>query len=384
MSVVNKRLLIVQQTLFYFYQNTYYAMPHIEGTINMISNNFYKTSILTIIIKDIPPSGYVKLSSNYNVIPLFQRKLKTDKIKLFFYYLFSIPLILKLIKQNDIIQLRIPSTTSLIAGLFNLFIQKPTLPSIHGDITLILKKRDSKNISHLVFSYFIDPLIKAITKNSKLTIVMGKDMLRLVNGPYLISANFQFTLNDIYYRKDTCENALIKLLYVGSIIETKGINELISSLQSLLKLNYNVKLILIGPIISEKYKKQFSRYTNSKIIEHLGYVPWGQQLFNYYRSSDIFVFPSYSEGNPKTPMEALANSLPVVCTEPGCSNYIINEFNGIIVNTGDVQDLTLGIIKMITNKNLRQQCISNGMQTAINNTRDNIFERLSKTIQTNY
>ncbi|MCB1712752.1 MAG: glycosyltransferase, partial [Candidatus Riesia sp.] len=103
-----------------------------------------------------------------------------------------------------------------------------------------------------------------------------------------------------------------------------------------------------------------------------------------YRSSDIFVFPSYSEGNPKAPMEALANSLPVVCTESGCSNYIINEFNGIIVNTADVEDLVIGIIKMMTNNFLRQQCISNGIQTAINNTRETIQFNLSKFIQNYY
>lgn len=384
MASFNKSLLIIQQTLFYYHQGKYFVMPHIEGTLSLVSNNFSKPTILTIVLQGAPPVGYVSLSTKFKVVHFFKRNEKTNKIILFLKYFSGIPLLFILITKYDVIQLRLPSTPALIAGFINLLLKKPCLPSIHGDISLLLKRRNPHKITYIFFANLLDYLIKSITSNSKLTIVMGKDLLRLVKGNYLLSANYQFTIKDIYYRKDTCSDTIIKLLYVGSIIETKGIDELISCVQNLKTRNYNVKLVLIGPIISEKYKAVFNENKSNNIIEHIGYIPWGQQLFEHYRSSDIFVFPSYSEGNPKAPMEALANSLPVVCTESGCSNYIINEFNGIIVNTADVEDLVIGIIKMMTNNFLRQQCISNGIQTAINNTRETIQFNLSKFIQNYY
>ena len=55
-------------------------MPHIEGTLSLVSNNFSKPTILTIVLQGAPPVGYVSLSTKFKVVHFFKRNEKTNKI----------------------------------------------------------------------------------------------------------------------------------------------------------------------------------------------------------------------------------------------------------------------------------------------------------------
>ena len=79
--MVDRNLLIVQQTLFYEYKGDFYSMPHVERTLQLIARNFSTVSVITIVTQAIPPSGYIKVNSEKRVIPLFYRLVEEDKIK---------------------------------------------------------------------------------------------------------------------------------------------------------------------------------------------------------------------------------------------------------------------------------------------------------------
>ena len=64
-----------------------------------------------------------------------------------------------------------------------------------------------------------------------------------------------------------------------------------------------------------------------------------EELRARYQSADAFVFPSFFEGMALVILEAMACGLPVITTHSSGGGDIIDESNGQIVPTGDVDAL---------------------------------------------
>ena len=82
-----------------------------------------------------------------------------------------------------------------------------------------------------------------------------------------------------------------------------------SALKAINDLGYFTKLDIIGSVESDDFFKKFkitiADYNMENNISFKGFVNFGEDLFNYYRQSDYFILPSYSEGFPHVIWEAV-------------------------------------------------------------------------------
>ena len=75
-----------------------------------------------------------------------------------------------------------------------------------------------------------------------------------------------------------------------------------------------------------------------------------------YAQTDIAVLPSYSEGLPKSLLEACACGLPIVTTDTsGCLEVVEHNVNGLIVPVRDPVSLASALEKLIKAPKLRDQ-----------------------------
>ncbi|MCM8821127.1 MAG: glycosyltransferase family 4 protein, partial [Candidatus Omnitrophica bacterium] len=73
-------------------------------------------------------------------------------------------------------------------------------------------------------------------------------------------------------------------------------------------------------------------------------------LINFYRSTDILIFPSKKEASPNPPMEAMASRCAVITTEVGgISDYTLPGKTAIVVPPGDREGLLKGVITLLDN-----------------------------------
>ncbi len=82
---------------------------------------------------------------------------------------------------------------------------------------------------------------------------------------------------------------------------------------------------------------------------------FGKEKDRIFRKCDVFIFPTYykNECFPLVLLEAMQYKLPVITTdEGGIPDIVINNQNGIICNSKDVQSLTNAIEKLIKDKEL--------------------------------
>jgi len=154
------------------------------------------------------------------------------------------------------------------------------------------------------------------------------------------------------------------LLYVGNVFRLKGIYDLFDALSKVLAQEPNTRLIIVGSIHKEEqqylhnYIKNLGISDNIYFIEHMSQ----DELISYYSASDIFVFPSLSEGSPRAVLEAIACGCPVVATNiagirslDNCNEYIS------FVNIKSPSDLSEQILKLIHNTDLREEISKKGI-----------------------
>lgn len=119
------------------------------------------------------------------------------------------------------------------------------------------------------------------------------------------------------------------LLFHGRVDRRKGVLDLLAALPA------EARLVIsgIGPDLDEATSRADGRTT------FLGYIP-PNQAPEVYRSADIFVSPTYSEGFSNTILEAMASGLPIVSTRSvGVVDCLTHDVNGLLHEPGDIDGL---------------------------------------------
>ena len=111
-----------------------------------------------------------------------------------------------------------------------------------------------------------------------------------------------------------------KLLYVGRFKIEKGIH----SLLNLIKNKKDISLTIVGA------EKDFSYRLNQSNVRIYQTQSSKLKLIKHYDDHNIFVLPSYTEGNPMVILEALARRRPVIVFED--ISHVIGNRKGIFVS----------------------------------------------------
>jgi glycosyltransferase involved in cell wall biosynthesis len=148
---------------------------------------------------------------------------------------------------------------------------------------------------------------------------------------------------DYEYFRGYPEQKKIKhsVLYVGRLIETKGVHDLIMAFPDVIKSIPDAKLFIAGYGEQEEELKRLTAELGlTKSVTFLGKVEKGD-VAKYMKSSEIYVLPSYSEGFPLTIAEAMSCGLPIITTNvKGLPEIVKDGVNGYIVVPGDHKALT--------------------------------------------
>lgn len=121
----------------------------------------------------------------------------------------------------------------------------------------------------------------------------------------------------------------LNLVYTGKVDENKNLITTINCCNQILRDKYDVRLTVIGKILSKRYKKLINK---NDFINYVGPKKMSE-IIDIYKDMDIFVMPSKHETFGLTYVEAMSQGLPVIYTknegfdqffEPGEVGYPIN------------------------------------------------------------
>jgi len=174
---------------------------------------------------------------------------------------------------------------------------------------------------------------------------------------------FKFTDYDTRF-----DNGII--MTMGRLSPSKGYEHLIHAFHKLLRKKPYLKLKIIGGVDKSKQryfqylKTLIARYSLTHCVEFTGVA---SDAHEYLRHASLFVAPSVSdESFGRVIVEAQASGIPVIASNVGGYNEIIKDgFNGLLVEKGDVEGIAHAMNKLLEDKNLARQMISNARNDVV-------------------
>ena len=138
-----------------------------------------------------------------------------------------------------------------------------------------------------------------------------------------------------------------KVLFLGRLCKAKGIGELLLAWKEL-SLKHPTAHLFLGGIWEDKELETVAK-SQSDSVTYLGWLT-GEEKQKYLRECDIFVLPSYFEGQSVAILEAMAYSCGIVASKTGGIPQMITEGKtGIFAKPGDAETLKAGLDRLLEN-----------------------------------
>lgn len=146
-----------------------------------------------------------------------------------------------------------------------------------------------------------------------------------------------------------------KILYVSIVTAYKHQWNVAEAALKLHQEGFPIQLNLIGPSTNESISKLsvfLQKKENVKVINYLGSIPH-EELSNFYKEADAFVFASTCENMPIILIEAMTAGLPIACSEKQPMPEVL-ENAGIYFDATNSESIYNGIKQLLLETNQRQ------------------------------
>jgi glycosyltransferase involved in cell wall biosynthesis len=161
------------------------------------------------------------------------------------------------------------------------------------------------------------------------------------------------------------------IFYYGVIAERRGVFDSLEVYKSLIKENYQVNFLLIGPV-DKKDKTYFLRLINNELFAgKVHYIPWinSTELFDYLKIIDICIAPfhknpQHESGVANKIYEYMLGGKPIVASDCIPQQKLIEKHNcGLIFR--DLEEFKDNIIRLLKDKELRTNLGKNGYDAIV-------------------
>ncbi len=241
------------------------------------------------------------------------------------------------------------------------------------------KKRfslDSKLSLLKLFSpdlYLMKRIKKSVVLNENLKsmlVAKGLKDEKLEVIPNGIDVNeFNVSKDEVERVKEKYKLNGITVMFAGTITPRKGVDRLARAAEIILKDFRDVTFLLVGNLkLDEEFANRVIKYVKDRgldrNIKFTGFVPY-EDLKALYSACDIFVLPSFGEGDPIALKEALASGKPLIGSNVGGIPMQIRDgWNGFLVEPGNEKQLAEKIKYLIENKEERERMSKNSRKLA--------------------
>ena len=160
-----------------------------------------------------------------------------------------------------------------------------------------------------------------------------------------------FTASDIERNKTEA----FHFICVANMVPLKGHETLLNAFSKMVACGDNVHLTLVGDGWHRSYIQQHAEHLN--LNEHVTFTGHlnRSDVKQYLNAADAFVLPSQYEAFGIVYIEAMSMGLPVIATNSGGAVDFVNECNGMLIESNNVDVLYIAMKKLMANINVYDQ-----------------------------
>jgi glycosyltransferase involved in cell wall biosynthesis len=169
----------------------------------------------------------------------------------------------------------------------------------------------------------------------------------------------------------------IHFLFLGKIVERKGIFDLLKVIKENKKyLNNKFLLHVGGDGEADKLIKFVTENGLQDLVKFEGWVS-GEKKKKLLAICDVYVLPSYIEGLPVSILEAMSYGMPVISTMVGgIPEVVLNNENGFLIEPGNKQQILECISYFLTHPQKVENMGRKSSALATNFYPENIIPKL--------
>jgi glycosyltransferase involved in cell wall biosynthesis len=178
-----------------------------------------------------------------------------------------------------------------------------------------------------------------------------------------------------FFLPRTAASEGLRVLFVGTWLDRKGVHYLRDAFVELAKANRSVKLTIAGCMVAEgEVRKWFPEEVQARLTVRPAVAAVEMPLV--YAEHDVFLFPSLVEGMPLSLLEAMASGMAVVTTDAcGMSDVVEDGYNGLLVKPATTKELVQAVTRVMQDKELRETLGRRATDTARRYTWDLVGAR---------
>ena len=209
-------------------------------------------------------------------------------------------------------------------------------------------------------------LLRACLERAECVIVLGDSLVGMVRGivpgarVFSVPNGAPPVLGDGEPpRRERAGAAAPRVLFLSGLRPAKGVYLLLECARRLRDEGVPAHFVVAGPWDSEEYRRRGEEYVAAHrlgdVVTFTGEVS-GADRAREYAQADVFVLPSYNEGQPFVVLEAISAGLPVVGSDTGVIADMVHDGeNGLVVPPGDLEALVAAVRRLATDAGLRAE-----------------------------
>ena len=342
--------------LFIIWSNSYGggAERQLTNLVNNLDKEKYEIDVIEYFHTNINPE---KLNSNINVLKPINNKITESKIKRFMVniLMYICPMLIRKIYIKKKYDVEISFNYLIPSFLLSRNKNVKTVSWIHGAIWDIskdknwllnkLQRRTLKSVDKIV-------CIASDTKKSVDTLYPEfKEKTEVIYNGY----DFDNMINLSNEEKKEKKKDILQILYCNRLDDNKNPLLLIEAAKHLKEKTNNFHINILGKgELEGEIKKLILDYDLSDNVSLLGYI---KNPYPYYKSTDVVVLTSKTEGFSNVIIEGLCFSKPFVSTDVGIVREIRNENVGIVAN--NEIEMAQAFLKIIDDANQYKKMVEN-------------------------
>lgn len=285
-------------------------------------------------------------------------------------------------KSYDLVHAHYTFPSGYLAMLFKkLFGCRMVVTAHGGDIDKMARK------SERLFQ-----LTKKILHSADHVIAVGEELREKITSEFSVPANKVSVINmgvnrEIFkpHGKEVTRKELgisgeeKVILFVGNILEQKGLSELVDAFTALRGTNGPMTLRIIGAekdlFFKKKLEETIAERNLQDDVQFLGVMDQ-REIARWMCAADCLVLPSHIEGFGLVALEAMACGTPVVGSDAGGLKYLLGDGAGVTVPVKNSRELAHSLSFVLSSKDEREVLIKNGMKKAEENDQERMLNRV--------
>ena len=220
---------------------------------------------------------------------------------------------------------------------------------IYSEAPVPIKKRSF--FKKILLNFFLKPIAKLLICRAKGVLaisIFAENYFKSlgVKAEKIYRFGYFRKVEKVDFMKN--ESSINQLIFVGQLIERKGIFILLEAIKNVSQINSNFHLMIIGTGVLKTRVKQFIKTQKLENSITLQGVVKSENIAQNIRKADLLILPSIFDGWGMVVNEALQSEVPVLISDQcGAKELIEHEQNGLIFKAQNVESLTDELLKFL-------------------------------------